>query len=80
MYRILAPAPPRRGLVAIRVYGGAGGGGDSEGTISDSENSTTGDPDDFLPAGEGGGAAAGGGTGMDCSYGPKAHEKFVVDE
>lgn len=30
----------------VRGYGGAGGGGgDSEGTISDSENSTTGEPD-----------------------------------
>lgn len=58
---------PRR-FVAIRVYGGAGGGGDSEGTISDSENSTTGDPDDFLPSGEGGGAVADGGTGIDCSH------------
>ncbi|CAN0000263.1 unnamed protein product, partial [Sphacelaria rigidula] len=43
--RLAAAALESSILLRGRGYSGTGGGGDSEGTISDSENSTTGDPD-----------------------------------
>lgn len=46
LLEICRRSPHAGGYACTRVYGGgAGGGGDSEGTISDSENSTSGDPD-----------------------------------